>query len=228
MKRILYSILTLFLILFIGCEKDNYDAPTSFLKGSVVFNGSPVGVRSNATQLELWQNTWDTRGVIARAKIAVYIAQDGSYSARLFDGNYKLVRLSGAPWAAQTDSIDVTVNGITTVDVPVTPNFSVTGETISYSGGVITSSCTVTKTGTLNIQDVTLYLGTTAIVDHTNNAQSQSLTGGAIANLSVPLNHSITLNTTLAARKYIYARIAVRTSGVTERNYSPVYKITIQ
>jgi hypothetical protein len=104
----------------------------------------------------------------------------------------------------------------------------VTGETISYTGGAITSSCTVTKTGTLNIQDVTLYLGTTSIVDHTNNAQSQSLTGGAIANLTVPLNHSITLNATLAARTYVYARIAVRTSGVTERNYSPVYKITIQ
>jgi hypothetical protein len=225
-SKIISSTILTFVIIFAGCTKDNYDPPTSFLTGNVVYNGNPIGVRSGATQLELWQNKWDTRGVIARAKIIVNIAQDGSYSSRLYDGNYKIVRLAGGPWANQTDSIDVTVSGTAKVDVPVTPYFIITGENFTNNAGVITSTCTVTKVGTLNISSLTLYVGVTNIVDANNNSLTNVISSSGLTDLSTPKTNTVTLNATLAARKYVYVRLGVATSGVGERLYTPVRKIT--
>src|SRR5690554_1512804 len=105
--KIIKYIITLSVILFItGCEIDNYEAPKSFLEGKVVYNNQPVGVRSNGVQLELWQP-----GYALYSKIPVYVSQDGSFSASVFDGDYKLVRLEGAPWVNNTDTIDVQVRG---------------------------------------------------------------------------------------------------------------------
>jgi len=223
MKReIIFTLIAAFVIIFAGCTKDNFDPPTSMLTGTITYNGSPVGVRSNGTQLELWQY-----GYKLRSKIAVYVAQDGTYSARLFDGNYKLVRLKGAPWVNQTDSIDVTVSGATKVDVPVVPYFTITGETFSYAGGVLSASCTVTKVGTVNIERLTLYVGTTSIVDASNNAGFSDKTGAELSNLTVPLTYSYTVPTTLTSISYIYARIGVKATGVGELLYTPVQKIQL-
>ncbi|MEI8225988.1 MAG: DUF3823 domain-containing protein [Bacteroidota bacterium] len=223
MKReIIFTLIAAFVILFAGCTKDNFDPPTSILTGTITYNSSPVGVRSNGTQLELWQY-----GFKLRSKIAVYIAQDGTYSARLFDGNYKLVRLGGAPWVNQTDSINVTVSGATKVDVPVVPYFIITGETFSYAGGVLSASCTVTKVGTVNIERLTLYVGATSIVDASNNGGKSDKTGSALSNLTVPLTYSYTVPTTLTSKSYIYVRIGVKTTGVGELLYTPVKKIQL-
>jgi hypothetical protein len=220
-KILTLAILT-FVILLTGCAYDNYDPPASFLTGKVVYNGNPVGVRSGGTQLELWQY-----GYQLRSKIAVDISQDGTYSAKLFDGNYKLVRLKGAPWLDQTDTIDVTVSGPTSVDVPVTPYYSIAGETFTLNGSAITSTCNVTKVGTLAITSLTLYIGVTSIVDANNNSQNTVLAASALTDLSTPKNISVTLNSTLAAMNYVYARLGVQTAGVGERLYSPVKKITL-
>jgi len=236
MKR--YFILILIVtsvLLYYGCKMDNYDPPKSMLTGTIVYNGIPVGVRSNGTQLELWQY-----GFKLRSKIAVYIAQDGTYSTRLFDGNYKLVRLAGAPWANMpTDSIDVTVKGNTVVDVPVTPYFVITGETFTLNKAVgdtnITATCSITKVGTSNISNLTLYIGITNIVDNTNTAQSAAISGAALTDLSTPKTVKVKLISTgttplifMNQRPYVYARLGIQISGVGERYFTPVQKITLQ
>lgn len=233
MKReIIFTLIAAFVIIFAGCTKDNFDPPTSMLTGTITYNGSPVGVRSNGTQLELWQY-----GFKLRSKISVYVAQDGTYSARLFDGNYKLVRLAGAPWANQTDSINVIVSGNTIVDVPVIPYFTITNPAFSYSGGVVTASCLVTKVGTVVIERVTLYIGTTTIVDNSNVALDNQipipkpvkldLTGAAVANLAAPLVFNLTLPSNLTPRSFVYARIGVKATGIGELLYTPVQKIQL-
>lgn len=223
MKReIIFTLIAAFVIVFAGCTKDNFDPPKSMLTGTITYDSNPVGVRSNGTQLELWQY-----GYKLRSKIAVYIAQDGTYSARLFNGNYKLVRLAGAPWANQTDSIDVTISGATKVDVPVVPYFTITGETFTYASGVLSASCTVNKVGTIVIERLTLYVGTTTIVDASNNAGKSDKTGAALSNLTVPLTYNFTLPAALASKSYIYARIGVKATGVGELLYTPVQKIQL-
>jgi hypothetical protein len=228
-KIILLAVIA-FAIMIAGCKYDNYDPPTSILSGKVVYNSVPVGVRSNGTQLELWQYTWDTKGKIARAKIAVYIAQDGFYSAKLFDGNYKIVRLAGAPWSnPNTDSLDVTVNGNTTFDVPVTPYYTISGETFTYNkaDSSITSTCSITKVGTNAITNLTLYAGVTSIVDNTNTTQNNVLTTG-LTDLTTPKTNKITLTSVNKKRSYIYVRLAIQISGVSERYYTQVQKISLQ
>ena len=56
MKILHIIILTIICSAFAGCEKDNFDAPKATLSGKVTYNGNAVGVRTNATQLELWQD----------------------------------------------------------------------------------------------------------------------------------------------------------------------------
>ena len=225
MKNTLLSIIILlFIFFFTGCEFDNYDPPKSFLNGVVTYNNNPVNVRSNGTQLELWQY-----GYPLRQKISVYIDQDGKFSARLFDGNYKIVRLAGGPWENQNDSIDVKVSGTTTIDVPVTPYFTISNESFSYNSGtgVITATCNVTKVGSRAIDNLTFYVGTTTIVDANNSVQSNAISSGGLTDLTAPKTMTITLNATNKSRKYIFVRIGVKTAGIGERLYTPVQNILL-
>ena len=84
MKRIIKtSVLYLALAcVFWGCKKDNYKQPESVITGRVVYQGQPIGVRSNGVTLELWQH-----GYALFNKVAVNVAQDGSFSIKIFDGN---------------------------------------------------------------------------------------------------------------------------------------------
>jgi hypothetical protein len=226
MKKYLILLLIIAsVVMYSGCKYDNYAPPKSFLTGTIVYNGLPIGVRSNGTQLELWQY-----GYKLRSKIAVYIAQDGTYSARLFDGNYKLVRLAGAPWANQTDSIDVTVKGKTVVDVPVTPFYTISGETFTYNkaDSSLTSSCSITKVGTTGITNLTLYAGLTTIVDNTNNTQTNAISGAALTDLSTPKTNKITLTSANKKKSFIYARLGIQIAGVGERYFTQVQKISLQ
>ncbi len=223
MKKIaLYTLVIVFALFLVECEYDNFDPPTSILSGEVTYNGNPVGVRSNGTQLELWQ-----RGYDLFEKIPVHIAQDGTFSARLYDGDYKLVRLAGAPWEPQTDSISVTVKGNTTVNVPVIPYFIITNESFTLNSDVITSSFLVTRIGSRDIASLHLYIGTTSIVDASNNRQSVNLTTG-LEDLSTVKTMNLTLNDAMKARDFVYARLAIRISGIGERYYSPVQKIMLK
>ena len=100
---------------------DNYDEPNALLTGRVVYQGSPVGVRSNGVQLELWQPGYDLN-----QKIPIYVDQDGSFSAMVFDGEYKLNLLAGnGPWVDIRDTLQVQVQGQTQVDVPVVPYYTI-------------------------------------------------------------------------------------------------------
>jgi hypothetical protein len=236
-----------------GCKKDNREPPGSLLSGRVVIEGNKeaVGVASNRVQLELWQ-----RGYALYQKIPVYIAQDGTFSARLFDGNYKLVRLSGAPWANNSDTIDVNLNGNSTVEVQVRPYFKAGGETLTFSAAdtSITASFTVTRLDPArNADRVSLHLGLTGIVDAVTNQIPFSGPGVSVDRaplgdyltapsvIKVYLNPARYPNVTGSTRDelrrqlnlvlqkgYLFGRVGVRTTGVSERFYSQVKQINIR
>jgi hypothetical protein len=232
MKQFTITLLAGLGLLAAGCQKDNITPPTSQLTGRVIYQNEPVGVRGQGNTdlrnqglapLELWQ-----RGEKFRNKIELYINQDGTYSATLFDGDYKLTRRSnGGPWQNSTDSIDVKVRGNTVVDVPVQPYYVVRQTTIAKSGSNVTASGLVSQVSTgRNVEGVTLFLNTTQFVDTNNSLLGQTtLSGSALSNLSQPLNLSVAIPAT--AKGAVYARIGVRTQGVGELYYSPVQKITL-
>ena|SRR5687767_2912658 len=244
------NFLPLILILFVlgGCKKDNREPPQSTLTGAVLIEGTktPVGVASNGTQLELWQY-----GYALRNKIAVHIDQDGTFSAKLFDGNYKLVRLGGAPWAAQTDTINIDLNGSANIEVPVKPFFTVGGDTYTYSA-VDTSLTAVFSVGRVDATKVadrvSFSIGLTNFVDaQTNQIPIPAATNDkapAANYLTVPTTIKIPLNPnrytgtsnaelrrqlTLALQKgYLYGRAGVRTTGITQRLYTQVKEIALK
>jgi hypothetical protein len=222
MKNFAITLLAGLGLLAAGCAKDNITPPTSQLSGRITYQNQPLNVRgSGNVQLELWQ-----RGEYSRNKIQVYVAQDGTYSADLFDGDYKLTRLrDNGPWSNNTDSISVTVKGNTMVDVPVQPYFTIGTSTIAKSGSNVTASFLVTKIGTRDIEAATLFLSYRQFVDVSNQFATASKYTADLTNLSQPVGLSIAIPST--AKGTIYARVGVKTQGVNELIYSPVQQITL-
>lgn len=241
-------LLLIFVSVLGGCKKDNREPPKSTLSGTVLVDGTKqaVGVASNRVQLELWQS-----GYALFQKIPVYLDQDGKFSANLFDGEYKLVRLSGAPWANNTDTIAVNLKGSAIVDVSVKPFFTIANDNISFSAAdtSITASFNVTRLDASKAADrVSVHLGLTNFVDAVTNQiplpaanndkapASNYLTAPSTFKLFLnPARYSGTSNTELrrqltqALQKgYLFARVAVRTTGVAERFYSQVKQINLK
>jgi len=223
-SKVFLSIGILICVLIAACTKDNYDPPKSMLSGQVVYQGQPVGVRSNGVQLELWQP-----GYQFFTKIPIYVDQDGTFSAALFDGNYKLTRLKGnGPWADNTDTINIVVKGATTIDVPVQPYFVIANPTFQKSGTSVTASGKVNMvTAGKTVERVTFYIGSTQFVDATTNVAKDDKTGAALGDLSQPLTFSVAVPANVATKGYVYGRLGVKTTGVAELLYTPVQKIQL-
>lgn len=210
---------TLVLMLLIGCEKDNFTEPTSKLTGKITYGNEQLSVRSNALQLELWQHGYQNF-----TKIPVHINQDGSFSAMLFDGNYKLVRMSGSPWENNTDSIDVTVKGNTVVDVPVVPYFTVDNVSFQKSGTKVTATFKINQVSTKrSLKSAKLYLGKTMITDNGYNIANASISAA-----NITIGSTVTLTATIPAayeNSNVFARVAVETDGIGQFLYSLPEKI---
>ncbi|MBF6596920.1 MAG: DUF3823 domain-containing protein [Fermentimonas sp.] len=217
-----FIILFLSLIVFTACGLDNYDAPQSELHGKVTYNGQTLGLRGTgeAIQLQLYQDGYELRD-----NIPVYVGQDGTFKALLFDGEYKLVtRNQNGPWVNSRDTTIINVKGSTTIDVGVTPYFTISNANISLSGSVLSSTFTVNKVvQTENIDYVMLLVSKTHFVDdvaYIGRQDFRGLEAGAL-NLSMDLSE----NQEFATAKALYARVGVRTAGADQAIYSEVIKI---
>ncbi|SEJ62271.1 Protein of unknown function [Dyadobacter koreensis] len=208
-----------------GCEKDNYQQPKSVLKGRIVHDGQLIGVRSNGVQLELWQ-----RGYQLFTKIPVYVEQDGTFSASLFDGNYKLVRLRGnGPWIDNSDSIDVQLKGSLELDVPVTPYFVIRNDSYQKGEQAVSATFNLQQVNTSRqIERVNLYVGTTTIVDANNNAGNAQKVAADLTDLTKPVTLTANLSAALASRDYVFVRIGVKTAGVGEMIFGAPQKIALK
>jgi hypothetical protein len=221
----IYLMLLVFAVGIGGCTKDNYEPPKSQLTGKVVYNGQAIGVRSNGVQLELWQH-----GYAFFTKIPVYVNQDGTFSALLFDGKYKLTRQNGVgPWVNNTDSIDVQVTGNTIADVPVTPYSFVKSATYQKSGTSITATAAIeTVDASQPLESVRLYVFRTALVDDVNQDAVTSVAAAQIPDVTQPLTLSVSIPASLANAEAVYVRVGVKTTGVSELAYSPAEKVQLK
>ncbi|WP_262249306.1 DUF3823 domain-containing protein [Parapedobacter soli] len=223
-NKYIYCFFAIAMAIVMGCEKDNYEAPTSMLTGRVVYDGEPLGLRSGGVQMELWQHGYDLF-----SKIPVYIDQDGTFSARLFDGNYKLVLLRGnGPWADNTDSLDVNLKGTASIDITVDPYFIITNQSFQRSGDVITGTVTVKQVNTSRaLERVAIYLGQTLIVDQNNSAARAEIASGDVDDFTQPIDLQVSIPASLASKGYLFARIGVKANGVAEYVYSHPERIAL-
>jgi hypothetical protein len=203
---------------------DNYDQPESTLTGRIVYQGNAVGVKSNEVQLELWQP-----GYALNQKIPVYVAQDGTFTATLFDGSYKLnVLPNSGPFVDIRDTIVVELNHEATVDVPVTPYYTINNGTVTHSAGVISATLNVGSVNTTRaVEFVGLYVSSTNILDRQYYTLRTERARSTIPNLTDPVTVNVTLTSALTGREYVFARVGVKAVGVTPLIYGPVVKITL-
>jgi len=223
--RTKYAKMLLFPVLLAagGCGLDNYEAPESKLRGRVVYNGEPVGVRGTgeAVQLQLYQDGYELRN-----PIPVYVAQDGTFEATLFDGTYKLVtRDNNGPWENDRDTTVINLQGNASVDIAVRPFFTLSGVQLSLNGGNVSASFRIDEAAGGRAIDYALVLvGKTSFVDdvsYTERRQINGLTAGSTVTQTLDLAN----NADFKAGSPLFARVAVRPVGKDQAIYSQVVRL---
>jgi len=221
MRKIIINSVIFILILFgfTGCGLDNYDAPKSSLTGKVVYNGQEVGVKGTGStvQMELWQPGYDLY-----TAIPVYVTQNGSFSAELFDGNYKLVSKSGTgPWVNSQDTVNVVVTGTTSCEYPVTPFYTISDENFSLNGNSLTATFTVNKiAGTQALERAILVINKTGFVDETAQIAREDLIDPGTGQITMTMD----LDDDVLSSALLNARVGVKIEGK-QAIYSSVVQI---
>ncbi len=223
MKKYKYFLLlTIVTFTVTSCGLDNYDAPKSRLHGKITYNGNALGLRGTgeAVQLQLYQD-----GYQLRDNIRVYVRQDGTFEALLFDGEYKLVTKDrNGPWINTRDTIIVNLKGTAEVEIPVTPFFTISDETITLNGSVLNATLNVNKVvNTANIDYVTLLVSKTSFVDDVTNIARKDFRGIQAGSLNISMDMLGNANVTSA--KALFARVGVRAVGADQAIYSDIVRL---
>ncbi|MFC3199086.1 DUF3823 domain-containing protein [Parapedobacter deserti] len=223
MSRVLNLVLLAGVLVVSSCGLDNYDAPESKLYGRVTYNGEPVGVRGTgeAVQLQLYQDGYELRD-----PIPVYVAQDGSFEATLFNGEYKLVtRDNNGPWVNNRDTTVVNLNGTANVNIEVTPYFTLSDVSLSLSGSQVNASFRINQiVDDAAIDRVMLLVSATSFVDDVVYISRLDLND---VETGVNLTGSLDLsgNSNFEAGRPLVARIGVHPAGKDQAIYSQVVRL---
>ncbi|WP_134090424.1 DUF3823 domain-containing protein [Olivibacter sp. XZL3] len=217
MKKLITTIQILsILLVLVSCGKDNYDAPASQLRGYATYNGQPIGVRGSnqSVYLQLWQD-----GYPLKTPINVYLTQDGSFAAQLFDGTYKLVSTNGnGPWVSKQDTIIVQISGNTSMDYPVTPYYVLQNIQYQLDNDVLRASFDIIGVEeSRGVEYVSLMVNDTKFVDFGQQT-------GRIENRDVDGNHivlELNVGSQLQTSKALFARVGLKINGITEGIYDP-------
>lgn len=214
-----------------ACKKDNYKAPSSILKGRLMYKGDSISVQRNQVSLQLYQYGFGKVGAINGN-----FSQEGLYSFELFDGNYKLIIPNGqGPFVwkqlanGDPDSLSVTLNGSQTLDLEVTPYYMLRGATFTGGSGAVTANFSVIKViadpaVAKDVERVTLYVNKTQFVSGDDNIAAKDLAGADITDPDhVSLN--LTVPATLPAQNYVYARVGLKIKDVEDMIFTPVTKV---
>ncbi|MPR37001.1 DUF3823 domain-containing protein [Cytophagaceae bacterium SJW1-29] len=215
-----------------SCEKDNYAEPKTQLTGQIVYKGEPVGVEYGQVRLQLWQP-----GFGKLAPIDAPIDQDGSYSALLFDGNYKLVFTNNdGPWktlvkdATAKDTTFVSLNGNQEVDIEVMPYYMIRNAKFSKEVNKVSSTFDIEKiiTGAdaKDVERVSLLISRTQFVSRANNVAITNKEGDDVTG-KTNFSLSVDVPTISPAQDFVFARVGVKVKDVEDMVFSKVEKIQL-
>jgi len=225
MNKKIFSIVLqtlLLVVLLSGCGLDNYDPPKSKLTGSVVYNGEAIQVRGTdeRVRLQLYQD-----GYANKDAIQVYVTQDGSFSAMLFDGEYKMVtRDRNGPWVNSRDTTYFTVKGNTVQNMEVTPYYTITNADMKMASDKVTATFTINKVvNDRDIDRIILLLNKTQFVDDDIRIQRVDFTGDDIKTGAV--SYSFDLEAEPKKSATLFGRICVWTKDADHGIYSPVFRL---
>jgi Protein of unknown function (DUF3823) N-terminal domain/Domain of unknown function (DUF3823_C) len=214
----------------ISCKKDNYKEPAATLSGRIVYKGEAIGVENYQVPYQLYQFGFGKVGAIDGT-----FTQEGSYSAVLFDGDYKLIIPNGQGpfrWkqlgSGAPDSTAVSLRGSQTLDLEVTPYYMIRTPQLTGGSGkvnaVFKAEKIITDANAKNIERVILYINKTQFVSGANNIANVGLDGASIVD---PNNITLSVSVPgVAPQTYVFARIGLKIAGVEDLIFSPVQKVT--
>jgi len=215
-----------------SCKKDNYATPSLTLTGHIVYKGEAIQLERNQVPFQIYQYGFGQVGPIGQS-----FAQDGSYSALLYNGNYKIIVPNGQGpfiWkqtaANNPDTVNVALKGNTTVDLEVTPYYMIRTPQMAAAGGKVTATFKaekiITDANAKDIERVSLYINRVQFVSGGDNIAKTDLAGAGIVDPNnISLNVTIPTNIT-PVQNYVYARIGLKIAGVEDLIYSPLQKIS--
>ncbi|MBK5722710.1 DUF3823 domain-containing protein [Dysgonomonas sp. Marseille-P4677] len=209
----------IYLLLLVSCGKDNYEEPESELIGKITYNGQSIGLRGSGekVQMQLYQD-----GFALRKPIPVYVSQEGTFSAKLFDGTYKLVtRDNNGPWVNKRDTVVVEVRGNTVCEYPVTPYYMIRNEAFSVSSNKLKATCKIEEiTPGKQVSSVVLIINKGIFVDDVSSLAKVSVSKpGNLENINIEMDLST------RTEPILYGRIGVQISGVNDYLFSKIVQI---
>ncbi|MEN7548015.1 DUF3823 domain-containing protein [Rapidithrix thailandica] len=220
MKQIHLYILLCLVGLSGACAYDNYDEPASVLTGQLLYEGKPVGVKNAEITLDVYEPGWPFREAIP-----VNVNQDGTFSAQLFESQYKIVRRKDVgAFVNDLDTTEVIVHSHTVQDIEVLPFFFIEEPQYTVNTGILNASFHVEQPVTgKELESIEVYVSTTRFCDAENNQLRFVLLAEEVENLE-----AVTIEGELGElsnREYVFVRIGVKSLSQTARNYSLVRKI---
>lgn len=223
MKRSIKIILGFSLLAAAGCGLDNYAEPESKLFGQVTYNGEPLGLRGTgeAVQLQLYQDGYELR-----APIPVFVNQDGSFEATLFDGQYKLVtRDNNGPWVNNRDTTMVNLSGTAEVQLEVMPYFTLSNASVSLSGENVNASFAVNQiVDEAAIDYAMILVSKTSFVDDVSYIARKDLDEVAVGS-GIEASLDLSENEDFKAGSPLFARVGLRPVGADQAIYSQVVRL---
>ncbi len=230
--KIKYILSVLIIAFFASCKKDNFAPPGTTFSGRIVYKGEAIGVEQDRVGFELWQP-----GFGKNAAIGVTVAQDGSYSSLLFNGNYKLTMPdNNGPWvwrhnaAGKPDSLALNLQGDQTLDLEVTPYYMIRNPQFSATSSKVTGTFNleqiITGATAKTVQTVSIYISKTQFVSGSYAIAFTDVAGSTLTSLN-NINVSVAIPTPLTpTQNYLFARIGVRLAGTDRVLFSPISKVT--
>lgn len=222
------------LITATGCKKDNYAAPSSTLKGHLVYKGDAVNVEYNAVPFLVYQP-----GFATKAPINGSFDPDGGYSLLLFDGNYKFtIPANQGPFmwkelgSGKRDTLAISLKGSQTTDIEVTPYYMLrspkfTGSTGNKVSATFNIEKIITDANAKDIQSVILFVNKTQFVGPGNN---YNIANTEVAGSTLTSMNNVTLNvnfsTITPTQNYVFARVGLKIAGVEDLIFTPATKVT--
>ena len=203
-----------------GCGLDNYDEPEAQFSGRVTYQGEPLQLRHGSIKFDLEQDSYELGD-----KIEVAIAQEGTFAARIFPGEYRFVpRPGNGPWTDDCQPVEFTIKGGKQLDFEVVPYYLLRNSNITLSGNTLNGVCSVKSiAGGKAIEAMTLLVGKTRFVDDRGGRSVVT------SNFEQPAEgvNNISVNIKEIVDKYpvLYARIGLKIHGVDERIYTEIVKI---
>ncbi len=153
MKRTAF-ILGLLLVGFTACEKDNYDAPTAALYGSIFDAGTKELLEQDVIRgsvVEIKEHGWDN----VQPQWLIF-KTDGQYeNSLLFENDYTVAPVRGN--FIPVEPQDIRIAGRTKLDFNVTPYIRVVNPSITRAGNIVTATFKLQQQVTNNVRKIGLY-----------------------------------------------------------------------